>query len=150
MNETRPEVFNKRRNYFIDKPFQTRFILKFCFLVIAAGLVTIGFLYYFSMQSMTVSIVNSRVVVKTTADFLLPVLIQTVVVVTILVGLATMFVTMFVSHKIAGPLFHFRKCLKAVGDGDFSEIKLRKMDQLQELAKDFNDMVRKLKEREKK
>lgn len=141
---------NRRRNYFIDKSFQSKFILKFCLLVIGAGLVTVGVLYYLSRQSMTVAFVNSRVVVKTTADFIMPVLVQTVVVVTVLVGLATMFVTLFVSHKIAGPLYRFRKAFEELGEGKYPEINLRQMDQLQALAKDFNAAIKKFKERQGK
>lgn len=138
---------NRRKNYFIDKSFQTKFILKFCLLVIAAGMLTMGILYYLSLRSTTVAIVNSSVVVKSTADFILPILIQTVVVVSLLLGIAVIIVTLFVSHKIAGPLYRLKKSMQALGEGDFSEINLRKMDQLQELAQEFNRMVGKLKER---
>lgn len=137
----------KRKNYFVEKKFQGNFILKFCGLVAAGGLLTVGILYYLAAQSTTVSIVNSRVVVRTTADFLLPVLIQTVVIVTILVGLATVFVTLFISHKLAGPLHHFKKSIKSMEEGDFStDFKIRQLDQLQDLADTFNNMIKKMRQ----
>jgi HAMP domain-containing protein len=136
----------RRRNYFIEKSFQVRFILKFCILVVCGGLLTITALYIMGMGSTTVSIVNSRVVVKSTSDFLLPVLIQTFLVVMVLVGAATILVTLFVSHKIAGPLYRLKKAMEQLSDGDFkAEMKLRQKDQLKELADTFNTMVRKLK-----
>jgi len=135
----------KRRNYFIDKSFQLRFILKFCLLIIAAGLLTMGALYLFARHSMTVSIVNSRVVAFTTADFILPLLIQTILVVTILIGIATAVVTLFISHKIAGPLYRFKKVVDNLSDGDFSEgFSIRKSDQLQELSSALNTMIAKV------
>jgi len=135
----------KRRNYFIEKSFQTRFILNFCALVAAGGLLTIGMLYVLAMQSTTVSFVNSRVVVRTTADFILPILIQTVAIVTILVGLATIVVTLFVSHKIAGPLYRFKKVMQALAEGNFSsDFRIRHLDQLQDLADAFNTMIVKI------
>jgi len=82
-SETKRHV--RRKNYFIDKSFQTRFILKFCSLVIAGGLLTVGLLYCLARQSTTVAFMNSRVVVKTTADFILPILIQTAAIVVIIV-----------------------------------------------------------------
>jgi len=135
----------KRRNYFIDKEFQTKFILKFCFIIALGGLLTIGILYLLAMQSTTVSVVNSRVVVRTTADFILPLLIQTVVVVMVIVSLATVLVTLFVSHKIAGPLYRFKKVIETLAEGDFSsDFRLRKPDQLQGVADAFNGMIAKV------
>ena len=133
---------NRRRIYFIEKKFQTKFILKFCALVAAGALLTIGILYILALKSTTVSIVDSRVVARSTSDFLLPILIQTVVIVMILVGLATMAVTLFVSHKIAGPLYHFKKTMEDLEEGNFSlDFRIRCLDQLKSLAEAFNAMI---------
>lgn len=137
----------KRRTYFIEKGFQAKFILKFCVLVAIGGLLTIGILYFMAAQSTTVTIVNSRVVVRTTADFLLPVFIQTVLIVTIIVSLATIVVTLLVSHKIAGPLYRFKKAMQGLGEGDFSsDFHIRRPDQLQDLANEFNNMISKIRQ----
>lgn len=133
----------KRRIYFIDKKFQSNFILKFCLLALFGGVITIGLLYLLAGSATTVSIVNSRVMVRSTADFLLPVLFQTVVVAFVVTALATIVVTMYVSHKIAGPLFRFRKVVEGIGQGDFSRtFKLRTNDQMQELAESMNQMIK--------
>jgi len=134
----------KRRIYFIEKSFQAKFIMKFCGLIGLGGILTIGLLYLWAKGATTVSIVNSRVVVTTAANFILPLLIQTVIIVTILVAIATIAVTLFVSHKIAGPLYRFKKIMEAMGEGDFlSQVKIRKGDQLQDLAKIFDNMIAK-------
>lgn len=139
--------YKKRQFYFIDKVFQTRFILKFCILVAIGGVLTIGILYLLAMKSTTVSLANSRVVVKTTADFILPILVQTVLIVTIIVSIATIGVTLFVSHKIVGPLYRLRQVMKLLGDGDFSTgFRIRRLDQMQGLADDFNNMITKIRE----
>lgn len=134
----------KRRIYFIEKAFQTKFILKFCAIVGIGGLLTVGILYLLAGKTTTVSIVNSRVVVRTTADFILPILIQTVAVVTAIVGLATVVLTLLVSHKIAGPLYRFKKVINLLEEGDFSgDFRIRLHDQLQDLAQIFNNMITK-------
>jgi nitrate/nitrite-specific signal transduction histidine kinase len=139
---------NRRRNHFIEKSFQTKFIMKFCLLVVAAGVLTIALLYTLGMRSTTVTIVNSRVVVQSTADYLLPILIQTVLIVVVVVGMATVVVTLYVSHKIAGPLYRLKKAMQEISDGNFdTAINLRKFDQLQDIAQAFNAMAKKLKER---
>jgi len=137
------EVRNyKRHIYFIDKKFQTKFILKFCSVVAAGALLTIGLLYFFSSKSTTVSIVDSRVIARATSDFLLPILIQTVFIVMLFVGLAAVAITLFVSHKISGPLYHFKKTMKELEQGDFSaDFRIRCFDQLQSLAEVFNAMI---------
>ena len=131
-----------RRIYFIEKKFQTEFILKFCGLVAAGALLTIGILYFLASKSTTVTIVDSRVLVRSTSDFLLPILIQTVFIVMLLVGLATVVITLFVSHKISGPLYHFKKTMEELEKGDFSaDFRIRCLDQLQSLAETFNAMI---------
>jgi len=133
----------RRRNYFIEKGFQASFIFKFFLLVFAGGALTAALLYWFSAKSTTVAIVDSRVVVRSTADFILPLLIQTVIVTSLLVGLATVFVTLFISHRIAGPIFRFKKALNSLKEGDFSsEVRIRQADQLQGLATEFDETVR--------
>jgi methyl-accepting chemotaxis protein len=85
------------------------------------------------------------VVVRTTADFILPLLVQTVVIVSVLVGLATILVTLFVSHKIAGPLYRFKMVMQALSSGDFStDFRIRHLDQLQDIATAFNAMIGKI------
>ncbi|MGE5279317.1 MAG: hypothetical protein ACM3L6_01050 [Deltaproteobacteria bacterium] len=142
-------VFGHRRKiYFIEKQFQTRFILRFCLLAVAAGLVTVALVYLFASRAATVSIVDARVVVRSTADFILPVLTQTVAVVVVAVGLATIALTLFHSHKLAGPLYRFRKVLETLEAGDFSAgFSIRDLDQLQTLADALNGVVARNKER---
>jgi methyl-accepting chemotaxis protein len=107
-----------------------------------AGLLTMGILYLFAFRSTTVSIINSRVVVRSTADFLLPLLIQTLLIVTILIGLATIVLTLLFSHKIAGPLYRFKKVIENLEEGDFSQdFHIRFNDQLKDLADKFNSMI---------
>lgn len=137
----------KRNNYFIDKPFQTKFILKFCAIAVLGGLLTIGILYLWAGKANTVAIVNSRVVVRTTADFILPILIQTVLAVLVIAGLATIALTLLVSHKIAGPLYHLKSAIEKLEGGNFAEdFHIRHGDQLQNIAGNFNKMIKKLRE----
>ncbi len=52
------------------------------------------------------------------------------------------FLSIFISHEISGPVYHLEKSLRKVKDGDFNEhIKLRKGDELKDLAIAFNEMT---------
>lgn len=141
----------KRRNYFIEKKFQAKFILRFCLLVLFGGLLTVGVVYVLALQSTTVSIVNSRVLAMNTAKFILPILVETVLIVTAGVLCATIVLTLLVSHKIAGPLYRFKKVMQSLEAGDFSaDFRIRHLDQLQDLASTFNSMIKKIREEQNK
>lgn len=61
------------------------------------------------------------------------------------------FLTIFFSHKIAGPVFRIELACKRVIDGDYQEkINLRDGDKMRNLATLFNQMVEKTRERLKK
>ncbi|MDP8234608.1 MAG: methyl-accepting chemotaxis protein [Candidatus Saelkia tenebricola] len=136
---------NKRRIYFIDKKFQTQFIVKFCLLVIVGSLITVSLLYITASRTTTVGFENTKAVVKTTADFIRPILIQTVIIVTVLISFFSIMLTLFISHKIAGPLYRLKKEFEMIEEGDLSsDFKLRGKDQLQNIADSLRRMKAKL------
>ncbi len=131
---------NRRKNYFIDKTFQAKFILKFCVLLISTSLLIGVLIYYFNQSSTTVAFENLRVVVKTTSDFILPIMLEILIIVTLLTAIATIVVTLFTSHKIAGPLYKLKIELEKMRNGNLSsQIRIRSTDQLQVVATDFNE-----------
>lgn len=137
-----------RRVYFIEKRFQISFILKFCVLVIIGSLLTGALVYFLSQRSTTVVFEHSRALVKSTSDFLLPLLMQTIIVVSIIVAVATIVLTLFISHKIAGPLYRLKKELANIGIGDLTgDFSLRRDDQLQDVASGVSAMIKGLRDR---
>lgn len=137
----------KRRIYFIEKGFQFWFIVRFCLLVIAGALITLSLFYFFASKTTTVSFENTKAVVKSTADFVFPVLIQTLIITTIIVALFTIMLTLYISHKIGGPVYRFKKELELIANGDFSsDCRIRKGDQFQGLAQLLNSAKKNLRE----
>lgn len=138
----------KRRNYFIDKTFQAKFMIKFCIIVIISSVLIIGLLVFLSKGSTTVAIENTEVVVKRTADFILPVIIQTVLFTFLFSATAVLVLTMIVSHKMAGPLFRLKNEIDIIKDGDFRRnFNIRGNDQLQKFSQSLNEMHISLKEK---
>ena len=132
---------NRRRNYFIDKSFQAKFIIKFCVLIIMASLLTAILIYFCNRQTTTVAFENLRIVVKTTADFILPMTLQILAIITLVTALATIVVTLLTSHKIAGPVYRFHKELEKIKCGDLSTpIRIRAKDQLQKVAYECEEL----------
>ncbi|MDP2922089.1 MAG: hypothetical protein Q8O12_06995, partial [Candidatus Omnitrophota bacterium] len=99
----------KRRNYFIDRAFQSEFIVKFCGLVILGSAAFGAVLYFFSKHALTTSFENSRLVIKSTADYIFPGLLFGGIIVAIFTALAAGAVVMFMTHRIAGPMYRFEK-----------------------------------------
>ncbi len=138
----------KRRYHFIKKEFQFKFILKFCLIILAGVLISTGLLFLFSQGTLTSSFHQSRLVIKSTAAAILPAVIYTNLITLGLISLAVIAVTLFVSHKIAGPLFRFEKEIKEIGQGDLTKkIGLRKEDQITDMADSLNKMTASLHEK---
>ncbi len=137
--------YAKRRKFFIDRKFQSKFIIKFCLLVILACVLFGGLIYLLSSETTTTAFENSRLVIKSTADYLLPLLALTALITIVIVGLAMIITTLFISHRIAGPAYRFEKVTGDIASGNLNlDISLRSKDQLQPIAKGLAEMVKKL------
>ena len=135
----------RRRNYFIDKSFQTKFILKFCLIVILSSITIAILLFILSRNFTTVAIENAHVIVKGTSSFLAPIIIETLSLVTVFSAICVIILTLFVSHKIAGPLYRLKKEIDEMKNGNMNlDFRTRKADQLQELANSLADMSKSL------
>lgn len=138
----------KRRQYFIRKDYQFKFILKFCLIVLAGSIISTAFLFFFAQGTLTSSFEHSRLVIRNTANAIMPAVILTNVITLIVITFATIVIVLFISHKIAGPMFRFEKDLKDIGQGDLTKkVRLRKKDQFTNLADSLNTMTATLHEK---
>jgi len=129
----------RRRNYFIKKEFQARFILQFCLLVILTAVISAFAIYRFSSQSVTTVFENSRLMIKPSTEFIMPGLILSTLFSVVLVSIATIGIVLFVSHRIAGPLYKVEASLERMANGDMGfDIDFRKGDEVRKLAEIFN------------
>lgn len=129
----------RRKNYFINKEFQSKFIIKFFLLVLGGALLSTYLLFIFSQDTLTSSYQHSRLLIRSTAQTILPAIVYTNLITLVLITIAAILVTLFISHKIAGPMFRLERGLKELGNGDLTQnIKLRQKDQIAKLAETFN------------
>jgi methyl-accepting chemotaxis protein len=137
------DMYKRRRIRIVRMKFQMDFILKFCAIIILAALIIAAIVYALSISSTTTVFENSRLTVKSTADFILPLLILSSLAAIIGAGAVTIIVTLFISHRIAGPLYRLEKDIAEVNNGNLTvEIHVRKKDELQELARSLNQMLK--------
>lgn len=143
MDETSQEY--KRNQVFIKKRFQFNIIFKFCLLLLAGVVLSTGLLFIFSQDTLTSSYAGAGLEIKNTGTAILPMVVLTNLITLGIICCSTIAVMLFISHKIAGPLFRFEKDIKRVSTGDLSvKINLRKKDQLKDMAKALNLMIESL------
>ena len=141
-----PKPKNRRKNYFVKKKFQATFILRFCLLLILACLLMGAFALLLTKDTTTTSFVNLRLTVKSTSDFIMPMLASSSFVAIVLVSLATIAVVLYISHRIAGPLYRLEKDIEEMGKGNLgAEVHLRQNDEIKALADTVNGMVKNIK-----
>jgi len=135
----------RRRIYLIKRKSQTQFIVRFCLLVIAGALISGAIIYLMSTSTVTTSFRNSRLKIISTADFILPALLLSSLISVVLVGIATIVVTLFTSHKIFGPLYRLEKDVSKVAEGNLKvRFGLRQKDEMKDLAASLNEMTQAL------
>lgn len=141
------DIKNRRKQYIVDKKFQLKFIFKFCIIVIFVSVAVGLLIFYFTKGSTTVAIENTKVTVKETQDFILPVILTTVLSVGFFSALVVFFSTLFATHRIAGPIYRLSREVEKLKQGDLTRtFKIRSYDEFQELAENLSEMSLALRE----
>jgi len=142
MTQERPY---KRRTIFINRSYQFKFILKFCLILLLGGVVSTGLVFLLSRETLTTSFERGRLVVQNTATAILPAVILTNGITLAIVMVIAVVTVLYISHKIAGPMFRFEKEIVKLKEGDLTtRITLRKKDQFISLGQSFNEMTARL------
>jgi HAMP domain-containing protein len=138
----------KRRQIFIKKDFQGRFILGAFALILLSGLCSALLIYWMTGGDLQAQSQSAHVNIVNAAERLgVSILIGNLVAILAAGGIAIGTV-LYASHKIAGPLYRFETLCQEVGDGKLDTVThLREHDQLQDLAQSFSNMVAKLRSR---
>jgi len=139
------EPTKKRRIILIDKAFQGRFIVSVLATIVIFGLCSAGLIYWLISGDLEAQSQAAHINIANTWERLgLSILIGNIVA-AVIAGLMAIIVVLYISHKIAGPLYRFESLCKDVGDGKLDTMThLRTNDQLQALAQSFTLMVEKL------
>ncbi len=138
----------KRKTYLIKRMLQAKFITIFVLLVIMSSVISGILLYRKTNTELGYQYGKAHSKIKNTGQILLPNVIMGNIIALIVIGGATIALTIFISHKIAGPLYRFEKNAEQIAQGDLTLItKLRESDQIQGLADSFSKMTTELREK---
>ena len=132
----------KRRNYYIDKKFQTRFVLIFLLVLIVGGGISIALTLLSTQETLTSTYSGAGLAIQKTASAILPSVMLTTLITTLIIGVVVLMLTLLISHRIAGPMFRFEQDLKQIANGDLQKkIHIRDGDQFAGMVHNLNEMV---------
>jgi len=138
----------RRRIVYIQKEFQRNFILKFSLIALCAMAAASLLLYFTSKNTLTATYRYHHLALQRTGEAILPSLVVTNLIVLLFFLAATIVVTLYVSHKIGGPLYRLKNSLESIGNGNLTTlVQLREHDQLMDFVSTINQMTGNLKDR---
>lgn len=154
-----------RWRYFIDKPFQLRFLAKFAILILVGAAISIGVLFalqqtqfneLFYFQLNDPDVIASKTIAMggdyvnayfnmndsyTIFDFQLMPIVYT----SILYLALILIFGLFISHKMAGPVYRIKKTLSEINEGNIKledvKFQLRQRDELHDLVDALNEFL---------
>lgn len=132
-------VSGRRKKYYINKDIQFKYILLVLGLLTAYTLFLLGAIFgpYFAVM-----VTNTSPEIKTeAASFLLLLHGKIWPGIAMVIFLFSIY-SIFITHKIVGPIFVIERTAREIADGDLSvRVHLRKGDDLHQLAEIFNSMA---------
>ena len=136
---TREKRRKFRRNYFIKKKFQTKFIMGFVILLLLEALFITALFLNISSETLTTGYAGTHFVIEKTSRFFVVSFTIVALIITTAMALAGIIMFMLLSHRIAGPLYRFERTLEEMAGGKFSgRVNTRRRDQLEKLKEAFN------------
>jgi methyl-accepting chemotaxis protein len=131
--------FKKRKNYFIEKRFQIKYMLLTMLLLLVYSFIFVVIIFAPYMLTLYFDYPLVEKTEAARAILLLHAKVWPGIGIVILLFGA---VSIFITHKIAGPLYRLKKSLAQVTEGNLDiVVKLRKWDDLQDLAEHVNILI---------
>lgn len=138
----------KRRIILINRNFQLRFSIYVCSFIFALSIMYPWIIYNLFDFIVRYLAVDPNGPVLGYLHAKREEIIWLLIVMQLLFTLVTFSISIFMSHRIAGPVVKFQQFLQKFKRGDFSQkFTLRRYDYFQELADDYNELAASLKSR---
>ena len=134
-----------RRQYLVDRRYQSRFMVRLFWVVLATMVASALVCTLLWWRAMSLTNQGLHMVLLTTALLY----VATLLLVELLLAVPIVFVLgLRQSHRVVGPMVRFKRALQAIGTGDFTQrIHLREGDDLPDLAEAVNQMAESLQQR---
>ncbi len=130
----------KRNIFLINPKFQIKFSLIICTLIAVSSL-----MYPFAIYNIFEFFIEKMPQIKTHADAIQSTVFITLVIFQAVFIFGVFIIFIFISHKIAGPMYKLKIFLRSIADGNAPEtLFFRKGDYFRDIADDINDAFGKL------
>jgi len=132
----------KRRNFFIKKDLQGKYMFSFfIFLVVGSIIFTLIF-SLLSSNTMTIVYDNYKLQIGKTPLILIKEILSAQWIFIVAGGFLVVVLSMFLTHRFAGPIFRFEKSIEEMTKGNLNfRIYLRAKDEGKELAEKINILI---------
>lgn len=129
-----------------SKPIRNEFTLwfqvKYCLVMIASLVATSLLIYLYFRHGLGESYSEALVTLSEVEKALPGALLVTFLVQCLLILLFSIAINLFVSHKIAGPVFRFEHSLRCIGEGDLQHVaRTRDGDQIKSMVFALNRLI---------
>jgi nitrogen fixation/metabolism regulation signal transduction histidine kinase len=141
MGLDKPKI--KRRRYFLPGTSQPRMLFGILFILVYVSVVLTVSLYISTHPNLPENYEQAQAMIRNIQALMFPILVL-INLVGILVSVALL---LLFTHRIAGPVYSLGRILGSIAEGDLSqEIRFRKSDYLQEIAREGNAAVEHLRQ----
>lgn len=135
----------RRRNYYVKRPFQRSFTLRFVFLLAVEAVLIAGLFFYNSRGTLTTGYHGYQIRVDHTSTYFFTTMLGISLAAAIAMALVGMALFILFSHRIAGPILRLEKSLQEIRRGDLTHrIRLRRKDELVDVAGEINRLTEEL------
>jgi methyl-accepting chemotaxis protein len=132
----------KRRNYFIKKDLQGKYIFTFFIFVVAGSIIFTLLFSLLSSDTMTIVYDDYNLRIGKTPLMLMKEILSAQWIFIVAGGLLVVMLSMFLTHRFAGPIFRFEKSVEEMTKGNLNfRIYLRAKDEGKDLAEKINILI---------
>ena len=135
----------RRKQYLTNKRYQFRMLGLLFVIVFIGTFIAILATHYFTLSAIVHQAQQAKEPPE--LDKLIFATFQPLIIVSIVIFMILTPIIIYISHRIAGPLYRLKMYMKKVSEGNFtSELHFRKFDEIHDVADTFNEMIAKLRE----
>jgi methyl-accepting chemotaxis protein len=132
----------KRRNYFIKKDLQGKYIFTFFIFVVVGSIIFTLLFSLLSSDTMTIVYDDYNLRIGKTPLMLIKEILSAQWIFIVAGGALVVILSMFLTHRFAGPIFRFEKSIEDMTKGNLNfRIYLRAKDEGKDLAEKINILI---------
>ncbi len=140
----------KRRNYLVNKSLQPRYMAMAALLILIMSVLMAWIVYSTMWYTLSEMLEGDPMLYVKFREMNIALLGRFLAVVVLSSALAVIFM-MFVSHRVAGPLFRLERTIREMGEGKIPlKVNLREKDEFKQLAEVVNSVIGRMEEKSEK